>query len=59
MKKSLLQLGSPIAANRCWQTPALADDNGGARLSGTTALPAHVAYDRIAMFTVDYGDVMT
>jgi hypothetical protein len=59
MSYFIQQLGLATAAKWSWQSYAIASVDGGARLSGMNAIPAHIAFDRCDSLATNSGKAMT
>jgi len=59
MNNFIYQLRSSNAAERCWQSYANANSDGGSRLSGMKLIPAHSAFDRCDSLATISGEPMT
>ena len=59
MSYFIQQLGLATASKWRWQSYAIASVDGGARLSGMNAIPAHIAFDRCYSLATNSGKAMT
>jgi len=59
MSYFIQQLGLSNAAKRRWQSYAIVNVDGGARLSGMNVIPAHIAFDRCDSLATNSGEPMT